>query len=380
MNIIRLCPVYYPYFKHGGSVVADYELDKAIALQGHKVEVMTCKNKEDDLGFTQISENHSIRYFSALGSELYGLSFLVLFKLFMRLLTNKKSVDLVWFGGVWNIMTIFGPYICRLFSVKYIISPHGMLIAHLISLRSSRAKKLVLRLFMKSNLEHAYKMHFTVEKEFHETKEATQAEMKPIIFPLFFDLKNFDLEGLTNEKKPADDKIVLSFIGRITGKKRLDLVFSALKILPQEIKNRLEFQIVGPNAEGLWDDELFSEAHTGVAIKYFGPLYGNDLVRAFQQADIFILCSESENFAISVVEAAYCHTAPLITKEVGVSEFFTGQSAVYAELNQTDMSEKIKYLVENPEALAWHKIAARKVSEQFDASSLPENYFSDKLL
>ena len=49
MNINRLCPVYYLYFKHGGSVVADYELDKAMVSQGHSVDVITCKNKSDDL-------------------------------------------------------------------------------------------------------------------------------------------------------------------------------------------------------------------------------------------------------------------------------------------------------------------------------------------
>ena len=378
MNIIRVCPAYYPYFEHGGSVVADYELDKAIVSQGHSVDVMTCKKKSDDLRFTSIGINHNINYFSACGNELYGVSFSAMFRLFKSLLKNKKSVDLVWFGGVWNLMTILGPLICRFCSVKYIITPHGMLISHLIGLKSSRSKKNVIRYFMRSNLEHAFKVHFTVEKEFHETKKATKAIMNPVIFPLCFDLKKFDLDIFRDHKEK--EKIVLSFIGRITGKKRLDLVFEALKILPEETKKKLEFQIVGTDAEGLWDDDLYSEKRIGVSIKYLGPLYDDDLVRAYHDSDIFVLCSESENFAITVVEAAYCYSVPLITKEVGVSEYFSNKSAVYAELDQNDISDKIKYLVDNPEILTKYKFSARGVSEQFDASYLPESYFLKKLV
>lgn len=400
VNIIRLCPVYYPYSIHGGSVIADYELDKAMVAEGHSVDVMTCKNKSDDFGFTSIASDHTINYFPAYGSELHGISLRVLFRLFKTLFKNKDKVDLVWFGGVWNLMTIFGPYICRLFSVKYIITPHGMLIPHLIALKSSRAKNYVIRLFLKSSLSNAYRVHFTVDKEYHETREATGATMNPVVFPLFFDLKSFDLNSSeSNNLDPAsvdsnslevkgqrsgsqidEEKIILSFVGRITGKKRLDLVFAALKSLPEEIKSKLEFQIAGPNAEDLWDGELYSEDNIGLPVKYFGPLYDQDLARLYHNSDIFILCSESENFAISVVEAAYCYTVPLITKAVGVSEYFPDESAVYAELDQKDIAKKIQYLVNNPEKMAQYKCAARSVSEQFDTSFLPESYFLKKLL
>jgi len=42
---------------------------------------------------------------------------------------------------------------------------------------------------------------------------------------------------------------------------------------------------------------------------------------------------------------------PLITKEVGVSEYFSSQFAVYVELEQNDIPDKVKYLVGNPEIL-----------------------------
>lgn len=117
----------------------------------------------------------------------------------------------------------------------------------------------------------------------------------------------------------------------------------------------------------------------GLPIEYVGLLEGPALVSAYQTADIFVLCSESENFAIAVVEAAYCYTALLISKEVGVSEYFSETSATYAEVDATDICKRINDLVNDPDKVHAYKLAARRVSEQFESSHLPEHYFENQL-
>ena len=364
---------------YGGSVVADYELDQALVSEGHSLTVLTGRKRGESISYETISNRHVVRYFSVIGSIAYGCSIGALFGLFTSLIKNGKNTDLVWFGGVWNLLTILGPVVCRLFSVRYIITPHGMLISNLISLRSSRLKQFVIHWFLKSNLEKAYRVHFTVKQEFHETKEATQAEMTPVIFPLCFELRKFDSGIHAPREKSDGEKVVLSFIGRITAKKRIDLVFEALKMLPSESKSKLVFRVVGSDDEGLWNKEIYTENEIGLPIHYLGPLYGDALISAFDSSDIFILCSESENFAISVVEAAYCHTALLISKKVGVSEYFLGNSATYAELSAIDICQKINDFVISPARVYEGKLAARKISEQFDSSYLTEDYFQDLL-
>ena len=105
-----------------------------------------------------------------------------------------------------------------------------MLIPHLIDLKSSRIKALVIKFFHKSNLKNAYKVHFTVTEEFNETSIAIKTEVNPLIFPLFFDLKRFDIDLEDINQQFFKNKITLSFIGRITPKKRIDLIFKALQI------------------------------------------------------------------------------------------------------------------------------------------------------
>lgn len=203
--------------------------------------------------------------------------------------------------------------------------------------------------------------------------------MRPVIFPLCLDLKKFDGHHKTHYQDKIEGRVTLSFIGRITPKKRIDLIFAALKVLPAETKAKLIFQVVGTDNEGLWNKEEYTEEEIGVPIMYRGPLYDNELFNAYHKTDVFILCSESENFAISVVEAAYCYCVPFISKEVGVSEYFSEESAVYADLDELDICQKLDHLIRNPEELAKYKLEARKVSEQFDSSLLPDGYFKELL-
>lgn len=377
LNIIRFCPVYYPYFKHGGSVVADYELDKALVSQGHSVTVYTCKEKN----FKKkkiITKNHKIFFFTCLGSILYGISFVALFHL-IKILLKKKNVDLVWFGGVWNLFTILGPLICRFFSVKYIITPHGMLIPKLITRKSKIFKSIIIKLFLKKIFNKAFKIHFTVRKELNLSSKALKTKFKPIIFPLTFDLSKFDKKKKVKNLTKNNDKITLSFIGNIKKKKRIDLVFDALKLLPKNIKKKIRFQIIGTDSEKVFDYQRYTEEKIGVEICYYGPLFNSQLIKAYHSTDIFILCSMSENFGISVVEAAYSYCALLISKEVGVSEYFLPNSAVISKLDSKEISKKIIFLVDNPKIIKTYKIAARKTARQFNYIYLGKNYFYDLL-
>lgn len=379
MKIVRVCPVYYPFFEHGGSVVADYELDKALVAEGHNLKVITCKKSMKESHSSSLSQNHKVLYFSSLGNIIYGISLGPLIWLIVNCLKKNNNIDLVWFGGIWNLQSILGPIICRTFSKKYIISPHGMLVPHLINLKSSFIKSIVIKLFHKKNLKNANKVHFTVKQEFDDTIQAIKTDVSPLIFPLFFDLRKFTTALDNNPNKFYKNKITLSFIGRITPKKRIDLIFKALNELPANLKDKIRFHIIGPDAENLWNNDLYNETKVGVEIKYFGPLYDDELIKAYRECDVFILCSESENFAISVIEAAYSCSALLISKEVGVSEYFSESSAVFASANNKDICLRLTWLINNKDQIYKYKIAAKEVSEQFDTSSLSKDYFQNLL-
>jgi len=374
MHIIRICPAYFPHYHLGGSVVADYEIDKGLVAEGHSVTVLTCKNKRDELSEECLSPRHRVIRFESLGNIKYGISLGAIIGILKQIFKNKDD-GVFWFGGIWNLLTVLGPFLCRWFKKNYIITPHGMLVPSLIKMKSTVAKNLLVRTVIKSHLEKAYKVHFTVDEERVDTIVASGAEMEPLVFPLCLDLSKFDREP-SNSAVHIHDKVTISFIGRITHKKRIDLIIDALSMLSPDVKRKVRFNVFGTDEERLWNYSLFVENKVGVEINYMGPVYGNELATAYHETDIFVLCSESENFAISAVEAAFCHCVPLLTKEVGVSKYFSDESAVFSNLNAFDISENIQALVSDPKKRKMLGKNARAVSEQFSAGSLDRDYFT----
>jgi glycosyltransferase involved in cell wall biosynthesis len=45
-----------------------------------------------------------------------------------------------------------------------------------------------------------------------------------------------------------------------------------------------------------------------------GPLYGEDKIRAYRKADLFVLPTHSENFGLTVAEALACGTACVVSQ------------------------------------------------------------------
>tara|TARA_B100000787_G_scaffold169064_2_gene159224 strand:- start:1027 stop:2166 length:1140 start_codon:yes stop_codon:yes gene_type:complete len=374
MHIIRVCPAYFPHFYLGGSVVADYEIDKALISEGHSVTVLTCKDNRSESAVEFLSPNHKVVRSSSIGKSKYGFSLGPIIGIIREFFKRSDDQKIVWFGGVWNLLAILGPIMCRLLSQKYIITPHGMLIPSLINMKSSSLKNVCIKIFLKSHLNKAHKVHFTVDDEREETILATSAKMQTVVFPLCFDLSKFD-HGSRNGEARTTNKVTVSFIGRITPKKRIDLVIAALKLLSPEVKKNVRFNVVGPDEAHLWDHVRYTESQVGVEINYNGPVFGAELVDAYHDTDIFILCSESENFAISVVEAAFCYCVPLVTKQVGVGQYFSDNSAVFSVLDAVDISKNIEALVSDPRKREELSNNARLVSEQFSTNCLEPGYF-----
>ena len=359
-------------------MVADYELDKALVAEGHSVTVLTCKESASEGSEELLNIRHKVLRYQSFGTKKYGISLSLIASLLRLCASDTGERSLVWFGGIWSLSSVFGPIICRFKSQRYIITPHGMLQPTEINLKSGFIKKIIIKIFLNSHLRNAHRVHFTVISELEQTKLSCKGEINPIIFPLSFDLFRFDRKY--EYLKPNHiEKVNISFIGRITPKKRLDLVIAALKILPAEFKHLVKFTVIGPDEQSLWNPDTYTQSAIGVEIAYKGAMYDSDLVNAYHDADVLVLCSESENFAISVVEAAYCYCVPLISKYVGVGQYFSNDSAVFADLDPSDISKKIEYLLAHPEFRVKLGFAARLVSEQFSSRDLDLNYFK-KLL
>ena len=114
------------------------------------------------------------------------------------------------------------------------------------------------------------------------------------------------------------NKIVL-FLGRLTVQKGCDYFLQAAKKTLQFEKNA-KFIVVG---SGAMMHQLISQAHhLGIDenVIFTGALKGDDVHKAFQMADVFVMPSVSEPFGLVALEGMINGAPIIVSKQSGASE------------------------------------------------------------
>jgi glycosyltransferase involved in cell wall biosynthesis len=161
-------------------------------------------------------------------------------------------------------------------------------------------------------------------------------------------------------------KITFLYLGRITTRKRLDLLLDAFSLLVRE-RDDVHLKICGSTSgieKGymkLMKDLPFSEH-----LEYLGYLPQPEVPDLMSQADFLIQPSEGENFGSSVGEALCCGTPVILGLTNGTKDYAGNAAFVFdlytpQSLKET-MSQAISVLESHPEQLA---IDARQAAEKY---------------
>lgn len=114
--------------------------------------------------------------------------------------------------------------------------------------------------------------------------------------------------------KLKDDRINLTFIGRLAEPKKPELIIEATSGLPEEIKNKINFTIVGDGPKRKILEKLAQD--TGVQVEFTGALNRKQSINYLNQSDIFVFISSWEGFPYTILEAMSCGL-PVIASDVG---------------------------------------------------------------
>lgn len=130
-----------------------------------------------------------------------------------------------------------------------------------------------------------------------------------------FNYENFLKDELKIKKK---NKIVL-FLGRITLQKGPDyLLYAAKKCL--EVDPNIKFVFAGSGDMEPFIIEKAAELGISYNVLFAGFLRGNEVDKAYQAADLYVMPSVSEPFGLTALEAMKNKTPIIISKQSGVSE------------------------------------------------------------
>ncbi len=156
-------------------------------------------------------------------------------------------------------------------------------------------------------------------------KHITKKPMKVLGFGNIqgIDLARFDPSKVSKREKDNDEFVFL-FVGRIVGDKGINEMVWAFTQLHQEYP-KTKLRLVGdyePELDPL-DPEADKEIRGNTAIETKGSLFNEDLVRAYAEADCFVMPSYREGFPNSVLEAGAMGLPQVVTDINGSREIVT---------------------------------------------------------
>ena len=140
------------------------------------------------------------------------------------------------------------------------------------------------------------------------------------------------------ERKSNTPKRVL-FLGRFHEIKGASLLVRAMKILG---RSDVVLAIAG------YDDgdeaalrQLIQEIGMDDKVVFLGPRYGDDKVREYTQADVYVMPSRYEMFGLTLLEALACGTPVIITDRCGIAPLLPKECGIVVPLDEYALSEAI---------------------------------------
>jgi glycosyltransferase involved in cell wall biosynthesis len=211
------------------------------------------------------------------------------------------------YHGLWLPIGRAVSAFCRRQGYPCVISPHGMLEPWALGHKRWK-KKLALWLFQNRDLRDAVAFHACSHQEAENIRRL--GFQQPIaVIPNGVKLPDLNESSIITPY-PSTQKTAL-FLSRINPKKGLLMLLDAWKRC--DVAGwRL---VIAGNDDGDHQQEVEAKIQDlGLAqsVEVVGPLFGDDKVEAFRNADLFVLPSYSENFGIVVTEAL-SYQVPVLT-------------------------------------------------------------------
>lgn len=213
--------------------------------------------------------------------------------------------DIIHNHSLWMMPNVYAGQACRPGRGRLVVSPRGTLSPYALRI-SATEKKIFWRFLQGAAVRDAACFHATAESEYRDIR--LMGFRQPIcVLPNGVDVP------LYNER-PEPARKQLLYLGRLHQIKGIDNLLRAWV----EIQDRFpdwDLQIVGPDSRGyLATLRALASRLQLHRVSFRGPLFGQEKLRAYREASLFVLPSRSENFGVAVAEALAAGTPALVSK------------------------------------------------------------------
>jgi glycosyltransferase involved in cell wall biosynthesis len=160
-----------------------------------------------------------------------------------------------------------------------------------------------------------------------ECEDVVAAGVKAPVYvaPPGIDTREFadrgDFASLIERHPELAERQLITFVGRLTAAKRLDLLLDAFALAASRIAG-LHLVIAGPDDEGMGADlrRRARKLRVEHQVSFLGFVDGPLKVGLLCRSLAFVLPSEAENFGIAAVEAMAAETPVVVARGVGIQQ------------------------------------------------------------
>jgi glycosyltransferase involved in cell wall biosynthesis len=376
LRVLHVVPSYYPAVRYGGPIRSVQALCASLVSRGHHVSVYTTNIDGDNdsdvpLGEAVELEGVSIHYFPvpALRRLFWSPG------LTRKVRESVAEFDLVHLHSIFLWPTYVAARAAKRAGVPYLISPRGMLVPDVIRRKSRFAKSVWIDLVERRSFAEAARLHVTAEIEGDEAN-AMQLEL-----PEIFCVPNGVSWPTTHPSISAGPfgsvpRPYALFLSRINRKKGLDRLIRAWKWVTE-----LTLIVAGNDDEDYLAELKVLADSEGVAdrLRFVGAVSDVHKWALYENAEMFVLPSYSENFGNVVAEAMAMSCPVVVTPDVGLAKLVQevgagvvtpGEPQVLAqaimELHHDEIRRKRQGALGRRaaiERLSWDGVAAQMESE-----------------
>jgi glycosyltransferase involved in cell wall biosynthesis len=289
---------------YGGPTRSVSSLCDALVSCGNQISLVTQKSHEDlvtDMNLP-LKQEVNLHYFNAL--NIFRITYTVGYKRKLLNLMAAGRYDLIHSHGLWLQCNYLSARMARLYNIPHIVSPRGALGTWAFHHRSWK-KMPMWHLWQKRTLESASAFCATSYQEAESIR--SYGFRQPVsIIPNGVDIP----ASCTHHEHQEKMKTAL-FLSRIHPMKGIVPLVRAWSLLRPAGWRLI---IAGYNEEGYLrtvKDEI-NKAGIASAVELVGPVEGDEKKRLFENANLFLLPSYSENFGIVIAEAL-SYGIPVIT-------------------------------------------------------------------
>ena len=349
---MQVIPYFYPAWSYGGPPRSVYGLCKELVKRGHEVTVFTTdaldgRNRIKEK--REITDGIEIRRFRNLNNYIaYRHRIFLSPGIINAMREDLKKYDVVHLNEFRTLQNLLAHHYAMKYEVPYIVQPRGSVVN---ILAKQRLKSLFDVMGGRTLLKDATRLIALAPLECTQFISYGVGEEKIEVVPNGIDLTEYqDLPakgGFRQKHGLESNHKVILFLGRVHKIKGIDLLIKAFGGIAGEF-NDARLVIAGPD-DGYLPAlvNLVGELKLEEKVIFTGPLYGEQKLAAYVDADVYTLTSLYESFGVSVFEALACGTPVVVTDRCGIADIIKNKGGLVVPYEAAPLKDALRQMLED---------------------------------